>query len=91
MSEWIEPLLKNLTDDELVELRAALDAEMSHRERWRMRPRSLGAADALWLNHDSVFPAASFYILHHGNIVSRAAGPETALFARFGVPSASAI
>lgn len=37
MQEWIMPLLQNLTDDELVELRAALDAEMSHRDRWAAR------------------------------------------------------
>jgi hypothetical protein len=37
MSEWIMPLLKNLTDEELVELRAGLDAEMSHRVRWQER------------------------------------------------------
>lgn len=30
-------ILKSLRDDELVELRAGLDAEMSHRDRWAAR------------------------------------------------------
>jgi len=37
LPDWVMPLLKNLTDEELVALRAGLDAEMSHRERWAER------------------------------------------------------